>query len=84
MRFERTKDRVQRKRWVNSKALSIRICAFRIPSEEISSKVEDLWKVPFEPQRSERFMHARDVTVSLLNIRTRYLLVSSQSLGILN
>ena len=52
MRFERTKDRAQRKRWVNSNALSIRICAFEIPSEEISSNGEDLWKVPFEPQRS--------------------------------
>ena len=76
MRFERTKDRTQRKGWVNSKALSIRICALEIPSQEISSKVGDLWKVLFEPQRSERFMHAGDASVSLLNIRTRYLLVS--------
>ena len=76
MRFERAKDRAQRKGRMDSKTLSIRICAFEIPLQEMLSKVESLWKVLYEPQRFERLMHAKDASVSLPNIRTRYLLVS--------
>ena len=41
MRFERMKDRAiraQRKGWMNSKTLSIRICTFEIPFHEILIK----------------------------------------------